>query len=130
MILYHGSNVRITEVDLGRSEVGKDFGAGFYLTDSKEQAERMGQRKAVCSAALQPYPHLSSMNPLPGPPVLLSRSSIHIPGSGPSLSSPTGPTVPESRFTISTSFTVRSPMTTSVTKSDGCLPGSSPWMHS
>ena len=46
MILYHGSNVRITEVDLERSEVGKDFGAGFYLTDSKEQAERMGQRKA------------------------------------------------------------------------------------
>ena len=36
MILYHGSNVEVKEIDLGRSEVGKDFGVGFYLTASKE----------------------------------------------------------------------------------------------
>lgn len=46
MILYHGSNVDIESIDLGRSSVGKDFGCGFYLTASREQAERMGRRRA------------------------------------------------------------------------------------
>ena len=46
MILYHGSNVDIESIDLSRSSVGKDFGCGFYLTASKEQAERMGKRRA------------------------------------------------------------------------------------
>ena len=45
MILYHGSNVDVREIDLNRSEVGKDFGVGFYLTASKEQAERMASRR-------------------------------------------------------------------------------------
>lgn len=45
MILYHGSNVEVKEIDLNRSEVGKDFGVGFYLTASKEQAERMASRR-------------------------------------------------------------------------------------
>ena len=45
MILYHGSNVEVIEIDLHRSEVGKDFGVGFYLTASKEQAERMAGRR-------------------------------------------------------------------------------------
>lgn len=46
MILYHGSNVDIESIDLNRSSVGKDFGCGFYLTARKEQAERMGRRRA------------------------------------------------------------------------------------
>ena len=46
MILYHGSNMDIESIDLSRSSVGKDFGCGFYLTASKEQAERMGRRRA------------------------------------------------------------------------------------
>lgn len=46
MILYHGSNVDIESIDLSRSSVGKDFGCGFYLTTVKEQAERMGHRRA------------------------------------------------------------------------------------
>ena len=46
MILYHGSNVDIESIDLSRSSVGKDFGCGFYLTANKEQAERMGKRRA------------------------------------------------------------------------------------
>lgn len=45
MILYHGSNIEVKEIDLNRSEVGKDFGVGFYLTASKEQAERMASRR-------------------------------------------------------------------------------------
>ena len=36
----------IESIDLSRSSVGKDFGCGFYLTASKEQAERMGKRRA------------------------------------------------------------------------------------
>ena len=46
MILYHGSNTDIVSIDLSRSSVGKDFGCGFYLTVNREQAERMGRRKA------------------------------------------------------------------------------------
>ncbi len=46
MILYHGSNVDIETIDLSRSSVGKDFGCGFYLTASPDQAERMGLRRA------------------------------------------------------------------------------------
>ena len=39
MILYHGSNVEVNEIDLNRSEVGKDFGVGFYLTASRANGE-------------------------------------------------------------------------------------------
>ena len=46
MILYHGSNVDIESIELSRSSVGKDFGCGFYLTANKQQAERMGNRRA------------------------------------------------------------------------------------
>ena len=38
MILYHGSNMEIKEIDLSASKVGKDFGCGFYLSANKEQA--------------------------------------------------------------------------------------------
>ena len=31
MILYHGSKVEVKEIDLNRSEVGKDFGVGFQI---------------------------------------------------------------------------------------------------
>ncbi len=35
MILYHGSNTNITEIDLQKSKPNKDFGRGFYLSDQK-----------------------------------------------------------------------------------------------
>lgn len=44
MILYHGSNVDITEIDLNYSQKGKDFGRGFYLNANKEQAMAMAVR--------------------------------------------------------------------------------------
>lgn len=44
MILYHGSNVAIQEIDLNRCRPYKDFGKGFYLTDIKKQAQRMAAR--------------------------------------------------------------------------------------
>jgi hypothetical protein len=40
MLLYHGSNVKIEAPKLIGQVRGLDFGAGFYLTSSKEQAER------------------------------------------------------------------------------------------
>ena len=46
MILYHGSNVDIKEIDLSKCRPNKDFGKGFYLTTMKEQAERMALRVA------------------------------------------------------------------------------------
>lgn len=42
--LYHGSNVVIDTIDLGRSRKGKDFGCGFYLNPDKEQALNMAVR--------------------------------------------------------------------------------------
>lgn len=39
MILYHGSYCEVKEPDLAKCAKRKDFGQGFYLTTSKEQAE-------------------------------------------------------------------------------------------
>jgi len=47
MILYHGSTVDITRIDLSRSRPNKDFGRGFYLSADKQQALRMAQFKAL-----------------------------------------------------------------------------------
>ena len=38
-ILYHGSYCEVKEPDLAKCAKRKDFGQGFYLTTSKEQAE-------------------------------------------------------------------------------------------
>jgi hypothetical protein len=46
MILYHGSNMKIIEVDLDKCRPFKDFGRGFYLTEMPEQACQMAQRVA------------------------------------------------------------------------------------
>lgn len=44
MILYHGSNLKIEEIDLTKSKPYKDFGKGFYCTTIKKQAEFMAER--------------------------------------------------------------------------------------
>lgn len=46
MILYHGSNVAIDNIDPEKCRPYKDFGKGFYLTDIRRQAERMAERTA------------------------------------------------------------------------------------
>lgn len=38
MILYHGSVVDISKIDLAKSKPNKDFGKAFYLSDDKQQA--------------------------------------------------------------------------------------------
>lgn len=45
MILYHGSNIDIVEIDLLKSKPNKDFGRGFYLTEDFSQALDMAQTK-------------------------------------------------------------------------------------
>ncbi len=44
MLLYHGSNQAVTQPVLLRPERRLDFGMGFYLTSSREQAERWAVR--------------------------------------------------------------------------------------
>ena len=46
MKLYHGSNSKIINIDLSKARPFKDFGRGFYLTEIKEQAQRMAIRVA------------------------------------------------------------------------------------
>lgn len=40
MILYHGSNIVVEKPKILQSDRRLDFGTGFYLTSSYEQAER------------------------------------------------------------------------------------------
>ncbi|GFI01650.1 MAG: DUF3990 domain-containing protein [Lachnospiraceae bacterium] len=50
MLLYHGSYCEVNTPDLSRCAKYKDFGQGFYLTTSKEQAENFAKisvRKAI-----------------------------------------------------------------------------------
>ena len=44
MILFHGSNVQVREVDLTKCRPNKDFGCGFYLTSIEDQAIQMANR--------------------------------------------------------------------------------------
>ncbi|MBO7572864.1 MAG: DUF3990 domain-containing protein [Bacteroidales bacterium] len=45
MILYHGTNAVINNIDIAQSRVGKDFGLGFYLTPDKQVAHRQAEQK-------------------------------------------------------------------------------------
>ena len=45
MILYHGSNIKVSVPDLSVSKPFKDFGKGFYLSDNYEQAMDMASQK-------------------------------------------------------------------------------------
>lgn len=47
MKLYHGSNMRIEQVDLSFSKPNKDFGRAFYLSDDYSQAEELASLKAT-----------------------------------------------------------------------------------
>lgn len=47
MILYHGSNIIIEQIDLSKSKPNKDFGRGFYLSDNEAQAYEMAVFKSM-----------------------------------------------------------------------------------
>ena len=46
MKLYHGSDVEIENIDLSYSQINKDFGKGFYLSDDINQAWNFAKYKA------------------------------------------------------------------------------------
>lgn len=46
MILYHGTNQDIDQIDLSIGLRYKDFGQGFYLTPDFETAKRMARKKS------------------------------------------------------------------------------------
>lgn len=47
LILYHGSYCAVENPDLKKCSKFKDFGQGFYLTSSKEQAKRFAKISAA-----------------------------------------------------------------------------------
>lgn len=52
MFLYHGSYAIVELPDLSMCRKGKDFGTGFYLTSSKNQAEKF-TKTAIKKAVLE-----------------------------------------------------------------------------
>lgn len=55
-VLYHGSYCEVREPDLSKCAKRKDFGQGFYLTTSKEQAEsflRTSIAKAIATGKIE-----------------------------------------------------------------------------
>ena len=61
MILYHGSNMIIENIDFKRCRPYKDFGQGFYCTEIKEQAELMAKRVANIYGGI-PYVTIFELN--------------------------------------------------------------------
>ena len=51
MILYHGSYCVVKNPDLEKCAMYKDFGRGFYLTTSKEQAKSFAKISATKAKA-------------------------------------------------------------------------------
>lgn len=46
MILYHGSNQRVQQIELSKSRPAKDFGRAFYLSSEYDQAVEMAKFKS------------------------------------------------------------------------------------
>ena len=46
MIVYHGSYIKINQIDLSKCEPHRDFGQGFYVTKFKQHAENWAKRKS------------------------------------------------------------------------------------
>ena len=47
MLLYHGSNMIVSEPEIRKTRHTKDFGWGFYTTEIRLQAEQWAFRRAV-----------------------------------------------------------------------------------
>ena len=41
MILYHGTNAEVADINLANCQPFKDFGRAFYLSESRSQAEEV-----------------------------------------------------------------------------------------
>jgi hypothetical protein len=53
--LWHGTAYSFQEIDLQRGRKATDFGQGFYLTSSREQAKRWAERCAKDTKAKEAY---------------------------------------------------------------------------
>ena len=62
MLLYHGSNVVVEQPRLIESRRQLDFGPGFYLTSSLEQAEKWAVRTASIRECGKPYVSVFSLD--------------------------------------------------------------------
>jgi len=49
MRVFHGSYVKIDNIDLSKCEIGKDFGQGFYVTKITEQAVFWAERRGLAN---------------------------------------------------------------------------------
>lgn len=49
MILYHGTNVDFSTIDLLKSKPNKDFGRGFYLSPTYQQAKELAEARVELS---------------------------------------------------------------------------------
>lgn len=47
MKLYHGTNQYFSRIELEKSQLGKDFGCGFYLSENEEQAKELAGFKSL-----------------------------------------------------------------------------------
>ena len=54
-LLYHGSDKKVSEIDLSMSVSGKDFGRGFYTTTDRIQAEKFARLKSKRVQAAKGY---------------------------------------------------------------------------
>lgn len=45
MKLFHGTNIDFENIDLKMSKPNKDFGQGFYLSDTRQQAEELAMAR-------------------------------------------------------------------------------------
>ena len=64
MLVYHGTNANIAEIDLTKGTRFKDFGQGFYVTPDLETAQRMARKIVPCSRVSQRSSAMSWTNPL------------------------------------------------------------------
>lgn len=55
MILYHGSNIKVTMPDFAHSKPYKDFGKGFYLSADYQQAWEMALQKVRQTKTGEPF---------------------------------------------------------------------------
>ena len=68
MILFHGSNAEVSDIDLLKCGKYKDFGQGFYLTSLKQQAldwaMKITKRFGAGKAAINVYEFDDNLNDL------------------------------------------------------------------
>lgn len=47
MILYHGTNTEIAQIDLMQCRPFKDFGRAFYLSEIRSQADEVAHSRTI-----------------------------------------------------------------------------------